>query len=116
MGSASFARLATQTCSIKRLGPVPATGKRGEATTYLSGLRCTPLDPVDESIREVVTLAKPYQARQLFIEGNLQLVETDVLVYDGVDYVIRAVGLWDWPMGDGVRTTHLVVEDARVTA
>jgi len=114
MGSAAFARLASKTCAIKRLQPILADGKRGEASTMLNGIRCTPLDPLSEELRETVELVKPYQARQLFIEGDYQLTEKDVLVFDGVDYAIRAVGLWDWPAGDGVRTTHLVVEDARV--
>ncbi len=115
MGSSSFARLATLTCSIKRLSPIPATGKRDVATTNLSGLRCTPLDPVDAEIRATVVLTKPYQALQTYIEGDYDLVETDVLVVGSDEYLIRAVGRWTWPAGDGVRVTHLIVEDARVT-
>jgi hypothetical protein len=113
MGSASFRRLATATCSIKRLQPV-VNGKRGEATPILIGLRCTPLDPVDPEIRETVTLTKPYQARQTFIEGDYEIFETDILVMDGVDYAVRASAPMDWPLGGGVRTTHLIVEHARV--
>ncbi|MCI0363684.1 MAG: hypothetical protein L0219_07355 [Phycisphaerales bacterium] len=115
MTTSSFARLATKTCSIKRLQPV-IDKKRGEATPILVGLRCTPLDPLDGEIRETLTLTKPYKARMTFIEGDHQLVETDVLVMDGTEYAIRASEPMDWPLGGGVRTTRVIVEETRVQA
>ncbi len=110
--TSSFGRLAVLTCAVKRLAPMDSTGKRQEAALHLESLKCMPLDPVDEEIRREAELSKPFQALQTFLEGDFDIREKDILVVDGVDYVVRAAGAWRW---DGLtKVIRLIVEDTRV--
>lgn len=110
--SSAFRKFASVTCDVKRLAPMDAGGRRKEASLHLSGLKCTPLDPVDEEIRSEAELSKPFQALQTFLEGDLDIREKDVLVVDGAEYVVRAAGAWRW---DGrTKIVRLIIEDARV--
>lgn len=110
--SSAFRKFATVTCATKRLAPIDAGGKREEASLHLVGLRCTPLDPVDEEIRREAELSKPFQALQTFLEGDLDIREKDVLVVGDVEYVVRAAGAWQWDAG--TKIVRLIIEDARV--
>ena len=58
--------MANVTASTKR-PPAISGGKRGEATTKLSGLKCTPLDPVSSEIRKRVALDTPMELLQTFL-------------------------------------------------
>ncbi|MBN1430446.1 MAG: hypothetical protein JXB07_18900 [Anaerolineae bacterium] len=112
MTSVAFRRMAVLTCSVKRLSPIGIDGKRTEATMHLTGLPCFPLDPVSEEIRQELELSKPFQALQTFLDGDLDIREKDILVVDGVDYVVRAAGSWRWDSTHDV--LRLIVEDTMV--
>jgi hypothetical protein len=99
------------TASTKR-PPVISSGKRGAAATNISSLRCTPLDPVDPEIRQRLILNTPNELLQTYTEGGLDIVEGDILTVSSVDYPIRAVGEWYWPV-DGTNTCYLVLEDLK---
>ena len=104
----TFAALATISCSTKRATIVG--GKRSAPTTNLTGLLCTPLDPVDPELRRRMQLETPYEILQTFITGDPDIVEGDVLVVGSSEYPIRAVGDWTW------RSTvyrHLFLEDLK---
>lgn len=105
----SFSKLATVTASTKRL-PAISGGKRGAAVTNLTGLACTPLDPVDPELRQRLGLESPVSLLQTFVHGTNDIVEGDILVVSSVDYPIRSVADWTW---QGSRFQHLVVEDVR---
>lgn len=95
-----------------RIPPLDANGRREWPSVHLTSLKCTPPDPVDEEIRMEVELSKPFQALQTFLAGDLDIREKDVLVVDGVEYVVRAAGLWRWD--SQTKTVRLIVEDKRV--
>ena len=91
-----FDRLVTTACSTKRA--VIASGLRGTPTTNLSGLYCTPLDPLsDGNLLEREGLETPLELLQCFISGTPDIVEGDVLVVGSAEYAIRAVA--DWAAG-----------------
>lgn len=99
-------------CQVKRIPPIDANGRREWPSLHLTGLKCTPLDPITEEIRMEVELSKPYQALQTFLAGALDIREKDVLVVDDVDYVVRACGIWRWDARTD--TLRLIIEDTRV--
>ncbi len=64
MNSVGFKRMANVTASTKRT-------KKGEPTTLLTGLKCTPLDPVDPELRRRLALETPHELLQTFLaDGN----------------------------------------------
>lgn len=106
----SFARLAVVSCSTKR-SPTPSGGKVGAPTTYLTGLHCTPLDPVDPELRHRLGIETPHELLQAFLQGAPDIREGDILVVGSVDYPVRAVSDWVWKT-DTYR--HLILEDLKV--
>ena len=109
--TSTFRLFATVTASTKR-PPAISSGKRGAAATNISSLRCTPLDPVDPEIRQRLILNTPNELLQTYTEGGLDIVEGDILTVSSVDYPIRAVGEWYWPV-DGTNTCYLILEDLK---
>jgi hypothetical protein len=73
MNTAGFRRMAVETASTKR-PPALSSGLRGEAVTHLTGLRCTPLDPVSSEIQKRVALETPMELLQTFITDSLGFV------------------------------------------
>jgi hypothetical protein len=74
MNSRSFARRATVSATTKRT-------KKGEPTTHLPGLTCTPLDPVDPETRRRLALETPHELLQTFLAestGFVHLVLEDI--------------------------------------
>lgn len=69
----SFRRLATVTASTKR-PPAVVSGKRGTPTTLLTGLKCTPLDPVDPEVRQRLGLNTPHELLQTFLADTVGFV------------------------------------------
>jgi hypothetical protein len=104
---AAFYLMATETVSTKRLPPLVG-GKRGEPELHLTGLACTPLDPVTESTINRLQLRTPYTMRECYMETG-DVAKGDLLVLDDRDYPIQAVEARRWP-ADGSRYLHLVVE------
>lgn len=64
-GSRSFRRMCTVSASTKR-APGIVSGRRGPAVVNLTGLTCTPLDPVDGETRQRLALDTPHSLVQTF--------------------------------------------------
>lgn len=64
-------RFATVTATTKRQ-PVITDGKRGAPTTNLTGVKCTPLDPIQVTpeIRERFDLKTPHELLETFVDGT----------------------------------------------
>lgn len=62
-------RLMTETATTKR-APSVVNGKRGAPSTYLTGLPCMPLDPVDPEVRQRMALETPHEILQTTIDGG----------------------------------------------
>lgn len=85
-------------------------GKRGVPTTYLTGVKATPLDPVDPELRKRLALETPHELLQTFLLGSQDVLPGDILVSGTVEYPIRSSAEWS-DHGEVLR--HLVVEDLR---
>lgn len=107
--SLSFLRLLTKTASTKR-PPAPVAGKRGVPETHLTGVKCTPLYPVDPELRERLALESPHTLWQIFVADGTDIVAGDVLVYGGKDYPVKAVAPWEWP-SSGQAFGAVIVEE-----
>jgi hypothetical protein len=105
----SFSRLATVACSTKRV-PAITGGKRGEAATHLSGLTCTPLDPVDPEVVRRLNLNTAHELLQCYITGTPDILEGDSLVVSGKAYPIRSCAEWKWRSEVYL---HLILEDLK---
>lgn len=80
MLSASFLRMATISASTKR-SPAIANGKRGDLATNLTGLVCSPLDPVSAEQAQRLVLDTPHELLQTFVSdgtGFVHLVLEDL--------------------------------------
>lgn len=97
--SFSFLRLLTKTANTKR-PPAVASGKRGTPATNLTGVRCTPLYPVDPELRERLALESPHTLWQVFVPDGTDIQAGDILTYGGKDYPVKAVAAWPWPSTD----------------
>ena len=107
--SIAFKRFATESCATKRA--TMSSGKRGAATSKLTGLKCTPLDPVDPETRERMGLpAGAHELLQTFVEGAYDILAGDLLTYNGIDYPVRAVAEWKWR---GTTYRHLILEELK---
>jgi hypothetical protein len=104
----TFSRVATVTAGTKRAAVV--SGKRGQPSTYLTGLLCLPLTPVDSEIRQRLQLNTPHEVLQTFIDGAVDVAEGDILVIGSAEYPIKAVGNWSWRNSSYL---HLVVEELK---
>ena len=67
MNSRGFSRRATVSATTKRT-------KKGEPTTHLTGLLCTPLDPVDPETRRRLALETPHELLQTFLADSIGFV------------------------------------------
>lgn len=95
MSSASFRRLATVTASTRR-SPTIVGSKRSGPVINLTGLRCTPIDPLDEELRERLGLQTAHELLQTLVDDAPDVREGDVLVVGSTEYPIRAVADWAW--------------------
>jgi hypothetical protein len=80
MNTPGFRRMAVESASTKR-PPALFSGIRSEAVTHLTGLRCTPLDPVSADIQKRVALETPMELLQTFVtdsSGFVHLVVEDL--------------------------------------
>lgn len=112
MTSASFTKLATVTGATKR--PAMASGKQGTPVTLLSGLSCTPLDPVDPDLQERLNIRTVYELKQtsFYAASGQDIREGDLFVVGSTEYWIRSVA--EWPAEDETNTHyHLVIEEDR---
>lgn len=67
-----FKRMANVTASTKRA--TMTGGKRGLPVAKLSGLKCTPLDPVTADVIERLALESPVRLRETFIADSTGFV------------------------------------------
>lgn len=77
--SPSFRRLASLSAATKRA--TTSGGKRSPASTYLTGLTCTPLDPVSAELATSAGLDTPHELKQCFVgdsTGYLHLIVEDL--------------------------------------
>lgn len=110
MTLAGAERLATEVVSFKR-PPVTVGGKRGTPTVFLTGVQCTPLDPVDPEIRFRLGVETPHEILQTFVMSNVDVVAGDILVVvGGTEYPVKSVGEWKW---QNTMFLHLYVEDLK---
>lgn len=107
--SRSFQRMATVDCSTKRQPDRDASGGKGPPATYLVGLKCTPLDPVDAQTHAAMQLGTAFKLLQTFLEGTPDIKDGDVLVVGSVEYPIKSAMQWNNP--DYV---HLIVEKLKI--
>jgi hypothetical protein len=73
MNTPGFRRMATKSASTKR-PPALSDGKRGAPATNLTGLKCTPLDPVSPEIQKRIALDTPMELLQTFLTDNAGFV------------------------------------------
>jgi hypothetical protein len=62
-------RLMTVTASTKR-APALSSGRRGELVAVLTGIKCTPLDPIDPELRQRLDLRTPHELLGTFVDGG----------------------------------------------
>nr|ASV43905.1 hypothetical protein [Hot spring virus BHS1] len=72
-------------------------------TTILTGLACTPLDPVSAETQTRLKLDSPYELRQCSFQSGHDIRKGDLISLDGVDYPVRAVEDYDWRGGTYLR-------------
>lgn len=93
-------------------------GKRGAPTPYLTGLACTPLDPIDPGrhaeIQQRFNIETPHLLVETFLDGHPDIVASDRFVVDGKEYVVRGVARWG-KAGSLDAYTHLTLEDEATT-
>lgn len=92
----SWVNFATKTLTTKRASV--ESGKRGVPTTYLAGLSCTPLVSSDPNrvgaLIQRLRLAGGVMLKEMFVVGVNDIVQGDIAVVDGTEYVVRDVATW----------------------
>lgn len=101
--------LFTRYASTKR-APTLSGGRRGAAATYLSNIQIGELDPVTPEIAARVATKAPEELLQVFVEGDVDVREGDVLVVGANEYPIRSCAEWGWR---GSKYLHLILEDIK---
>lgn len=71
--SRSFRRMAFKDASTRRRGTVSSTSA-GAIADHLTGLKCTPLDPVNPEIQKRVALDTPMELLQTFLTDGSSFV------------------------------------------
>jgi len=107
--STAFLCFATLTISTKR-SPAVTGGKRGTPTTFLTGVKAMPLDPVSPELRQRLALNTPHELLQTYVLGTQDIREGDFVVSGTQEYPVRSVA--EWPSSDGV-LRHLILEDLK---
>lgn len=102
---------ATLTASTMRA--TMAGGKRGAPTTKLTGLSCTPLQPVQPETVLRLRLDTPNAVLSCFVVGHHDIAGGDVLVVGGESYTVRSAAQWTPPSASVPAFTELVVEDVQ---
>lgn len=99
----SFSRLATLTGSTKRV--LMTGGKTATPTAYLSGVVCTPLDPVFDDVKDEMVIETPYRMVQTFVDSGLDIKKGDILTVNGQDYPVHFVSPFEWRSSTFLRLT-----------
>lgn len=91
----SFDEMASVTASTERSGGIVA----GLETAYaeeIASLKCLPLDPVSPELMLGIEGLGWRETLQTATEGDLDIVEGDLLVVGTDKYPVRAVAEWEW--------------------
>lgn len=106
--SRSLRRMMTKTATTKKPATMSGNNRSGR-TSYLTGVRCLPPDPVDPRNDIVLRLGldSPTELYQTVCE-NVDIQTEHTITIDSVEYVVRGVGPFD---GD---TRHATSEKFKV--
>lgn len=108
--SLSFERFATVSASTKRSPSRDVNKLVGLAVANIASLMCTPLDPLRGEIDFRPELEAPHELLQTFVDGDLDIVEGDILVVGSEEHLIRIADPWEWR---GSSFLHLIIEQAK---
>lgn len=96
-------RLLNTTVSTKRAALV--SGLRGTPTTYLTGVKCMPIDPISvgETRERLASMGldAPIALYQTVTSDDYDIVMGDILTDGGTDYGVRDTEAW------GMETNYL---------
>lgn len=73
-----------------------ASGKRGGVAANLTGIKCLPLMPIEPEVAETINVDLPYELKETYVDGTLDIVEGDQFIVNSIEYAVRAVGEWPW--------------------
>lgn len=107
----------TVTASTKR-GEGLANGIIGPAIEYLTGVAITPLWPVTAATAESAGLSSPREYKEAYhipAAGDElpDIVEGDLLVVEGEEYIVESAAEWGDISATGVPTLQLVVQEVK---
>lgn len=105
-------------CSVSATTQRADTAAGGAPATYLTDVRCTPLDPAGMATtpqrfmmeRQVREPGRRATYLQTYVVGTPDIRVGDLLVVAGSGYPVRAVEAYTAEVGDYL---HLLVEDMR---
>ena len=110
MSSAAYLRMLSLSASTKR-APAISGGKRGAAVAFISSLKISPLDPVDENVQRRYSTGTGIEVYQTFCGDGLDIKEGDILVYAAKEYAVRSVGNWMWVNAESY--LRLIIEEQK---
>lgn len=107
----------TITASTKRNQDLD-NGITGNPVTYLATLAVTPLWSLRPETIESLGISSPREFKECFAVPNddtlADVVEGDVLVHSGTEYIVDNVA--EWPdLSGGVPCLHLVVQEVKTS-
>lgn len=105
----SFTKLAIVTANTERSGGI-TDGLETSYVVSISGLSCLPLDPVTPELTLGIEGLGWRETLQTMTQGDLDIVEGDLLVVGSGEYPIRSVSNWTWK---GSEYKHLLVEEKK---
>ena len=112
MASLSFTRMATSTAATKRPAAMNLVdGLRSTPVANLSGIACTPIDPVDAEVRQRLGLDGPHKLLESFIEGTQDVLPGVIFTVSSVDYDVKYVESWEWTKLAGTVAKRIVLEE-----
>ncbi len=110
----SLKAIATKTATTKR-APAISGGKRAAAAAHLTtAFSLTPLAPVSLELAQRLELGTPVELKQSVVYNQGDIIEGDLLVYEGSEYPIKYVGEYDgYPGIDSIQRLHIIVEEPK---
>lgn len=98
MTSLAMKRMMNVTASTKRATHSLSTGKRATPATYLTGVKCLPIDQIGTAETRArlqsMGIDAPIKLFQTVVSGAHDIVKGDTLTVGAVDYAIREVETW----------------------
>lgn len=111
--SLSFDRMATGLADTKRLPAMDANKLRGAPAAHLSGVVCTPLDPLTSDLIQTWGLDASHELLQTFINHGVDVKQGDIFTptngpYAGKELQVERAGEWEWKNSSFV---HLALQE-----